>query len=354
MSWQVMRFFCSPESYVLQAAPSDWTTLLSECRKHGLLAKGWFVLADKQLDLVVPFAVSRQFASGAKYAAKQQQTLFYELKQLESMLQRLNGPCLLLKGAAYRSLGLRVSRGRLFSDIDLLVAEDNFNEFKNALFFQGFYESEIAEYDRQYYLRWSHQNPPLQHFERDTVIDLHHHIFPVSSAEQLNIAPIFEKAQSINGSSFKVPCLEHLFIHAAVHLFWQEESHRSVKDIIDLNQLVDDFAVPDRLLSLSAEARTIGASDAVSNVMYVLVQVFGSEVASQYLALTGAAAPKRFVCWCFIQTLQSKSFISTLCRCLWFIRGHSLKMRWHILLYHAVAKPASGLRQLWRSKLKPR
>ncbi len=341
---QTLAFFNAPQQYVTDASAADWTRLLQELRKHGLLAKACVKLQATGRFDDVPEQVKRQLGSGAKYAAKQQQSLFFELQQLEPMLQQLDCPCLLLKGAAYRALALPVSKGRLFSDIDLLVPAPSLAEVKNALFCKGFYEPQMPEYDRQYYLRWSHQNPPLQHFERDSVIDLHHQIFPPASAKKLNIAPFFARAEAITGSGFKVPCLQHLFIHAAVHLFWQEETHRSVKDIIDLNDQFCTLAEQALLPSLLQEAVHIGAAQAVSNVVYVLAKVF-SQHAAGYLAQPDAPAPQRRLCLCFIKTLSDNGMVPALCKALWFVRGHKLKMRWSILLYHAVAKPASVLKR---------
>ncbi|GAB2920771.1 nucleotidyltransferase domain-containing protein [Rheinheimera gaetbuli] len=345
MTSQLLTFFQAPGHYCKQASAADWTGLLAELRKHGLLAKAYFKLQQSGQLEQAPFQVRRQLQSGAKYAAKQQHSLFYELQQLEPMLQQLDCPCLLLKGAAYRALALPVSHGRLFSDIDILVPVGSVASVKNKLFFCGFYEPEMAEYDRQYYLRWSHQQPPLHHFERDSVIDLHHHIFPPASARQLNISTLFEQAVAIPGSGFKAPCPEHLFVHAAVHLFWQEETHRSLKDIIDLNDQFSMLAEQGLLVSLSEQAIKIGAAQAVTNVIYVLTQLFPSDSATDYLKQAAVAAPQRLLCRCFISTLQDNGVLPAVCKALWFIRGHRLKMRWSVLLYHMLAKPLSLLRR---------
>jgi hypothetical protein len=339
-----LQFFRSPEHYAANAGATDWTQLLTELRKHGLLAKAYFKLYQCEGYPQIPLAVRRQLGSGARYAAKQQQSLFAELMQLEMLVQQAEHPCLLLKGAAYRALALPVSFGRLFSDIDVLVPAAFFTKFKNRLFFKGFYEPELPEYDRQYYLRWSHQHPPLQHFDRDTVIDLHHQIFPAASATKINIERFFLQAEEVAGSAFKVPCLEHMFIHASVHLFWQEETHRSLKDIIDLNELFLDVVAADKLESLAAEAQQTGTVKAVNNVIYVLGKLFKHDVAA-YFVLKSSSRPQRFISWLFFRTLTDAGPLAAICKMLWFVRGHSLKMRWYILLYHSVAKPAFYLKR---------
>lgn len=354
MNSPLLTFFIDIEQFLAQALPADWHQLLIALRRHGLLAKAYYQLGKKIEAKNIPEPVYRQLRAGAKYADKQQQSLFYELFLLESLSEEVKFPCLLLKGAAYRALALPMSYGRLFSDIDILVPADCFNEMRNKLFFKGFYEPAMSDYDRHYYLKWSHQNPPLHHFERDTVIDLHHQIFPTASALKLNIKPFFEKAIQIKGSYFKVPCIEHLFVHAAVHLFLQEETHRSVKDIIDINALFNEVAKRNLSQSLQEQSALIGAESAVINAVYVIEKLFKNADAAMYLQTYQRQRPSKLVCQLMLKVLNAKPDQYSFAKNIWFIRGHFLKLKWHILLYHFIAKPLSKL-HVWASTTeKPR
>ncbi|WNO62191.1 nucleotidyltransferase family protein [Rheinheimera sp. MMS21-TC3] len=354
MSFIVLDFFRDTQAFYQQAKPEHWRQLLVDLRRYGLLAKAYYQLHLHNPSLEPPAVVAKHLNAGAKYADKQQQSLFYELLLLEDLAAELDFPCLLLKGAAYRALALPMSYGRLFSDIDILVPEKSFLTMRSKLFFQGFYEPQISDYDRHYYMKWSHQSPPVQHFERHTVIDLHHQIYPTASALKLNIAPFFKRAVQISGSNLYLPCIEHLFIHAAVHLFFQEETHRTVKDIIDINQLFNHVMEQSGLASLQQEAKLIGAEAAVSNAAFVISKVFSNQEASAYLQQRNTLAPNKFVCKLMLKVLAAEPDKYSFAKQIWFVRGHFLKLKWYILLYHFAAKPINQLLLMFKKNKQPK
>lgn len=348
LSTQLLAFFTAPAQYVQNATPQQWTMFLQQARQQGLTARFYYVLQRAQLLEQVPLQVRQHGLSGARYAEKQQHSLYFELQQLEALFAVADYPCLLLKGAAYRVLALPVSFGRLFSDIDILVPAAQLRHVRDRLFFYGFREGEMTEYDRHYYLNWSHQNPPLQHYQRDTVIDLHHHIYPTASARTIDIAPLFTHAVPIAGSAFKVPAAAHLFIHAAVHLFYQEETHKLVKDIIDLNDLLLEVQSRQQLPFMLEQAEQMSVQSAVINACQVLAELFDNAAAQTCLHSCPHQRPQRLVCSLLLGMLQGRTARAWLARQLWFVRGHSLKMRWQILIYHSVAKPAAAIRRWFR------
>ncbi|MGI5309138.1 nucleotidyltransferase domain-containing protein [Rheinheimera sp. WS51] len=345
----VLCFFTNPTDFIQHATARDWTLFLQQAREHGLTARFYYLLQQKALLEQVPDQVRLHGKSAAIYAKKQQHSLYFELQQLESLFSDAKCPCILLKGAAYRALALPVSMGRLFADIDILVPVERVKQIRDKLFFSGFSEGTITDYDRDYYLNWSHQNPPLQHYQRGTVIDLHHHIYPTASAKKIDIAPIFTHANTIDGSVFKVPMSAHLFIHAAVHLFYQEESHKLLKDVIDLNDLLLDVAEQQQLKLLIEQARLMAVQPAVINACWVLAKLFNNK-AAQSVLITAPVKAQSFVCKLVLLMLQGSSFEAWLARQIWFVRGHNLKMRWQILLYHTLAKPIA-LSRNWLTRV---
>uniref|UniRef100_A0A486XP03 Nucleotidyltransferase family protein n=1 Tax=Rheinheimera sp. BAL341 TaxID=1708203 RepID=A0A486XP03_9GAMM len=340
LSRLLLAFFNTPEQFVQQATAQQWTDFLQQSREHGLGARFYYVLEKKQLLEKVPTQVRLHGESAAYYAQKQQHSLFFELQQLEALFSAAKCPCLLLKGAAYRALALPVGHGRLFADIDILVPAAQLKPIRDKLFFNGFSEGTISDYDRHYYLNWSHQNPPLRHFQRGTVIDLHHHIYPTASAKKIDISPLFQHAEPLAGSVFSVPKAAHLFIHAAVHLFYQEETHKLVKDIIDLNDLLLEVERQQQLDWLLQQAEIMAVKSAVLNACWVLVQLFDNSAARRQLGAT-AQQPQRWVGRLVISMLQGTGLKAFCARQFWFVRGHGLKMRWQVLLYHTLAKPVA-------------
>lgn len=352
LSSQLLAFFASPAEFIQRATPQQWTIFLQQARQQGLTARFYYVLQTRQLLDQVPQQVKLHGESGARYAQKQQHSLYSELQQLESLFAGAGYPCLLLKGAAYRAQALAVSFGRLFSDIDILVPASQLRHVRDRLFFYGFREAEMTGYDRDYYLNWSHQNPPLQHYQRGTVIDLHHHIYPTASARSIDITPLFSHAVSIPGSAFKVPATAHLFIHAAVHLFYQEETHKLTKDVIDLNDLLLEVQHQQQLDFMLEQAALMSVQSAVSNACRVLSTLFANGAAQAALQSPALPGPQPLVCNLLLTMLQGSEVSAWFARQLWFVRGHSLKMRWQVLIYHSLAKPASSL-QRWFRRLLP-
>lgn len=344
---ELLAFFADPAEYSRAATAAQWTAFLQQTRQQGMTARFYYVLEQLGLLDVVPKQVVEHGLSGALYAQKQQHMLFYELSLLEPLITSLPFSCLLLKGAAYRARALPVSYGRLFSDIDLLVPAEKLKLVRDKLFFLGFQEIKLEAYDRDYYLNWSHQNPPLVHYQRGTVIDLHHHIYPSASAKKINIQPLFDHADLMAGSGFKVPCQAHLFIHAAVHLFYQEETHKLVKDLIDLNDLLTGLETENDLAALHQQSEQMSVLNAVSDACQVLVMLFDNKQAAKYLQLASNTC-RSFACFLILKMLRGNKIISWIAHQIWYVRGHMLKMRWQVLLYHSVAKPMHAVRR-WLS-----
>src|SRR3546814_13428481 len=73
------------------------------------------------------------------------------------------------------------ARGRLFSDIDFMVPRARIEEVEHRLLDAGWEPAVADEYDQLYYRRWTHQIPPLRHFRRNTVLDVHHTIVPLTA-----------------------------------------------------------------------------------------------------------------------------------------------------------------------------
>ena len=340
----ILSFFTEPQQFIQNASPAIWTDFLQQARDHGLSARFYYLLQRDNLLSQVPAKVRLHGLSAARYAEKQQHSLYFELRQLEHIFAEADHPCILLKGAAYRALALPVSHGRLFADIDILVPADKLKQVRDKLFFSGFAEGSISEYDRHYYINWSHQNPPLRHFQRGTVIDLHHHIYPTASAKRIDITPLFQQAQRLPGSAFSVPTITHMFLHAAVHLFYQEETHKLVKDIIDLNALLRAVEQQQLLAELITQAEQMSVQSALINAVSVLALLFNN-TAAQTVLQQSAITPQRFVCKLLVSMLQGSALVSYGASALWFIRGHGMKMRWQILLYHSLAKPLANVRR---------
>lgn len=340
MKSQCVLLFRDPEFYLQNSTPADWTSLVSEARQHALLGSIYFLLQDVNLLELVPTAVLSHLTTGFHYAEKQKITLLKELLELESVFASVEFPCILVKGVGYRLAGLPFSRGRVFSDIDLLIPHDNFPQALSLLTDAGYLESGMSDYDRRYYIEWSHQHPPLTHFLRGANIDLHHHIFPVSSTSGLAIKPMFDNAIRLSGSSFSVPSTPFLFVHAAVHLFYQEETHKLVKDLCDLKQLYEACMQTYNAEQLVSAANDMHAEAAVFYALDTLRWLFKLNIDAEILnnLAKHSSTYRRWQMQFLLKHLLNKTTISFFAHIAWFIRGHLLKMGVGTLIYHSMAK----------------
>ena len=86
-----------------------------------------------------------------------------------------------MKGSAYVMASLPPARGRYVGDVDLMVPRERIDEVEQRLLERGWQASELDDYDQRYYRESTHEIPPLQHPERDTPLDIHHTIVPLTS-----------------------------------------------------------------------------------------------------------------------------------------------------------------------------
>jgi len=336
-----LQLLQNPASYISNATADDWTTLIQQARQQALLGSCYFLLLDLGLYNKIPEKVQNHLLSGAIYAEKQKITLHNELAHLEKFFAGAPYPCVLLKGTAYHLANVPLARGRVFSDIDLLVPQVDFPDALERLNQAGFIEFELSDYDRQYYLRWSHQHPPLIHFLRGASVDLHHHIYPVSSGENVLVEPILQQAVKIPASAFALPTGPQLFIHAAVHLFYQDESHKLCKDLWDLYQLYQHNTEQHSLQSLVTAGIELNAGAALYYALDILHWLFDIPLDEDCRAALSAFAShrqRRQIRWLLQRLLDNDSKSQHLAASLWIIRGHLLKMGPVTLLYHSLAK----------------
>ena len=151
---------------------STWDLVVRQAAAGGLLGRLGALATKHGLRPGLPQVVWRHMQATLTVAEQQQRAVRWELQQLTRALADLDGPVLLLKGAAYAAAGLAPAAGRLFSDIDLLVPRAQLDETEAALMLGGWLGSHHSEYDQRYYRRWMHELPPLTHIRRRTVLDV--------------------------------------------------------------------------------------------------------------------------------------------------------------------------------------
>jgi hypothetical protein len=186
------------------------------------------------------------------------------MKELDHVLGRRGFPLVLLKGAAYLTQGLACARGRLFSDVDLLVPRAHLDEAERLLHEAGWTFGELDAHDERYYREWSHELPPLQHPQHPLQLDLHHSILPPTGRVRPDEAALFAAAVPVAGASFQALSPEDQVLHACAHVFQDSDLSGMFRDLVDLDGLLREFgARPQFWNALIERARVHGVGRAL-------------------------------------------------------------------------------------------
>jgi hypothetical protein len=220
--------------------PADWDQLLVRARACRCLAR---LAVDAQAIGVdrLPDRVRSHFQSATIEAAHGAQSIRWEINRIERALVGVPVPVLLLKGAAYVAAGLAVAKGRLVSDIDVMVPREALEEVERALIQAGWQLAKLEPYDQRYYRTWMHELPPLRHIERGTFVDVHHTILPPTSRLKPDPALLWSRARLLDESRFYVLAPTDMVLHSAAHLFHDGDLNGSLRDLIDIRDLTGDF-----------------------------------------------------------------------------------------------------------------
>jgi hypothetical protein len=222
---------------------AEWDRLIRQGRQANLLATLYSLLNERGLLERVP-AQPRLHLEWAD-AAAQRHTLAvqHEVEQIQKALSQLDITVILLKGAAYVMAKLPAAQGRIFSDIDILVAKDHLNAVEAALMLHGWASTHHDIYDQHYYRNWMHEIPPMQHRKRLTVIDVHHAILPKTAAIHPDPDKLRASAHTLEGHC-KLAVLSpvDLVLHSACHLFHASEMEHGLRDLGDIDSLLRHFS----------------------------------------------------------------------------------------------------------------
>jgi len=251
------------EPHAMAALDAEaWDLLLRQASSAGLLGRLAALSQAAGVDSELPVPVRRHMRAALTIAEQQQRAVRWELVQLAPVLDRLDGPVVLLKGAAYAAAGLPPAAGRLFSDIDLLVPKAQIATAEALLTFDGWIGTHHSQYDQRYYRQWMHELPPMTHIRRKTVLDLHHNILPETARIQTRPDMILASAQVLpEHPRFSIPAPTDLVLHSATHLFHEGEWQHGLRDLVDLDALLrhrgDEPGFWDQLLA-RAEVLNLG------------------------------------------------------------------------------------------------
>ncbi len=221
----------------------QWDLLIRQGRRANLLGKLACRLAENGLMESIPDAPHRHFISALKMANRQDLAIRWEVSRIAKAMSLFEIDLVLLKGAAYVLAELPCSRGRTFSDVDILVPKARIIDAENALRIHGWQSGHHDEYDQRYYRQWMHEIPPMMHVRRGTTIDVHHAILPETARIKVNTAALFDSVLPMKGFNnvFVLGPID-MVLHSATHLFHEGELDNGLRDLFDLDSMLRNFS----------------------------------------------------------------------------------------------------------------
>ena len=237
----------------------EWSLMLSEARQLGLLGRIAQGADGRSFVGNFPPRQQEHLRAALIHSAAFRRDVLRELQFIRKALADVKSPIILLKGASYVALGFPVANGRIFSDIDLLVASEEIRFVESELMRGGWVTGELDSYDDRYYRQWSHEIPPMTHTHRGTTIDLHHSLVMPTCRVAIDSMRMINDAVPIGeGENFWRLRDEDMLLHAAAHLLLNGEFDRGLRDLWDIDLLFRHFSAaspqfPKKLLVRSAE-----------------------------------------------------------------------------------------------------
>jgi len=330
----------------LGAAYRDWESLIRQARAADLLGTLAVRLATRDLLGHVP-AAPRAHLTGALYRCRAQEAAVRrEVEAVRGILQPLHIPVILLKGAAYVMAELPPARGRMFSDVDILVPRDALPAVESTLMLGGYATTHPHPYDQRYYRRWRHELPPMQHVKRMTIIDVHHTIVADISGVHVDTAALFAAAvplAAVPGMHVLAPV--DMVLHSATHLFRNEDLTHGYRDLVDLDALLGRFgADPAFWSALPARASQLGLGRPLYYALHWTWRMFGTVAPAPVTAAVAAHAPPAGSRWLMEKLVEralrpdARHAATLWARRAMYVRGHWLKMPMPLLAWHLTVK----------------
>lgn len=273
---------------------AEWDLLLRQALAANLTASLHCLAAEHQVLAQVPAAPRRHLEWAASLLRRHGEGVRWEVTRIRAALSQLGLPLILLKGAAYAVAGLAASRGRLFSDIDILVPRERIGEVEPALMLAGWMSHHHDPYDQRYYRVWMHEIPPMQHVQRGSVIDVHHAILPLTAAARPDPALLRAGAQTVPGmDGVKVLAPADMVIHSATHLFYDGEFDKGLRDLLDLHRLLTEFgATPGFWQVLPARARELQLARPLFYALRYTARLLETAIPPEVTAALADAGPR--------------------------------------------------------------
>ena len=336
---------------------SVWDRLIPLARSArllGVLAPRVYVHGDSSK---LPGRVQRHLDAGLIEARFRRQKTLFLLHTITPIVQRHAGPWVLLKGAAYIAQDLPLARGRLPTDVDLMVSRTSLDGIEQALKNAGWEFEKNDPYDQHYYRAWSHELPPMVAAGQAMELDLHHTILPPVGRIRPDTARLFADAVPVQGSPFHVLCPEDQVLHAVVHLVHDSDFVGRLRDLLDIDAMFRRLQLSDPAArrALVERARLHGMEKPLRLAAQLSAGWFGTPGCDALLAETASAVSPLYGKWIaslasrVLPPINARQGPTQFAARLLEARSHWLRMPPWLLAYHTASKGVRSLAQ-WKTK----
>jgi hypothetical protein len=239
-----------------------WEQQVRLARRLRLLSRLAAAVEDQDLLQAVPSQPQRHLWSELRLSRWRTDAMRWAAERIGARLADRGYPIVLLKGAAYLSQGLSISRGRLPSDLDIMVPRDAMRDAQDCLRLDGWQEMELDAHDLRYYSEWSHEAPPMRHPAHRMELDLHHNILPPLGRPHVQAEVLFRRIQSAPWTGWSVLSPADQFLHAAAHLFCDSVFRDRLRDLVDLDGLARELVAGEQAWAdVVARAQELGLAE---------------------------------------------------------------------------------------------
>jgi len=325
----------------------QWEALIRRARQTNLVARVALALDDLGLSPEIPAAPRAHLEAARTLARAQADAVRREVAFIDRALAGIGVQIVLLKGAAYLVAGRSTARGRMFSDVDILVPQAALASVEATLMLNGWQTSKTTAYDQRYYRRWMHELPPLRHISRQTWLDVHHAILPITARLKPDSAKLLAASPPVAGEPrLRVLAPVDMVLHSATHLFCNEDVGNSLRDLLDLDSLLRELAGDEGFWSrLTARASELDLTRPLYYALRYAVRLLDTPVPARALRAAEIGRPpsllRGIMDALFLRTLQpdgATDGLASLARGSLYVRAHWLRMPPLLLAQHLAVK----------------
>ena len=291
-----------------------------------------------------PKAFTRHLLSIKTFSKAQYVQVIKACNTISNDLEALGAPVLLLKGAAYIAANKANAKGRLISDIDILVSKEHLPEVERLLTSKGWAAKELDNFDEKYYREWSHELPPYSHLETGVTLDIHHNLLPGTSGKTIDIADIIATKQNTDFNLF-VPKDEYLILHSAIHLLLNDDIEKGLRDCLDLHCLLKEYVQSNNIETLQEVFQNADCEREFFVLLNLLTKLFTNEAgiySDKTLSINNNSTYKSIASDLEKAVFPATSYLSNssnhYARFKVYLRGHLSKMPLSLFIRHIIYK----------------